>query len=121
LPDYSDIAAPQPASHLAEDVQTAMEPDQDMRQRQQPSVAPNFPDLLEKRSHVANVEKKPVRQEIRPGSRPSTAPVQATLPIAAARRDTGETPLFQYDGVSNVRTLGKKDAPRATRSVQPTR
>jgi cellulose biosynthesis protein BcsE len=121
LPDYSDIAAPQPASHLAEDVQAAMEPVQDMRQRQQPSVAPNFPDFLENRSHVANVEKKPVRQEIRPGSRPSTAPVQATLPIAAARRDAGESPLFQYDGVSNVRTLGKKDAPRATRSVQPTR
>lgn len=124
LPDYSEVAAVPTQTDSTHDSLLSVEPSEpEIRINLEPVKEavklPSLSKLVDKPSVTHNGLQKSGKQDIRHPARAAFKP--APSPAPSAHEVLEESPLFQYDGVSNVRTLGKKDAPRATRSVQSTR
>lgn len=121
LPDYSDVAAIPPEAYVVDDSLSTVEFGGETQRSPIPTKIQNFLDLAEKQALQVGSAQKMTKQEIRPMIKPAPKTVNSIPTAVAVRDEMADSPLFQYDGVSNVRTLGKKDAPRATRAVQPGR
>ena len=121
LPDYSAVAATPPETKAADEGQSTVEPDRETPISQEPAKNPIFSNLVERSTTLMGGVQQIVKHEPRPDAKAALKPFHAASPSTPFREEMAESPLFQYDGVQNVRTLGKKDAPRATRAVQPNR
>lgn len=124
LPDYTSVAAVVP-SNTAPEVQASAKDDVRTELIGSPihatriRVPPDFSEPATKHQ-TSNLSLTRSKSDVKPTIKPALKTQNAsTLPDK--RTDPTDPPLFQYDGLSNVRVLGKKDAPRATRAVQPSR
>lgn len=121
LPDYSATAASHQDVHAVDVVSSNVKAERENRSDTEVAMTSSFPNLFEKQTVTAGNVSKMVRQEIRTPVKPVVKPSLSSRAAVSIRDDVVDSPLFQYDGISNVPNMGKKDAPRATRSVQSTR
>jgi len=121
LPDYSVVATSPQEQQSVDVIPPSVEAARENRREAEAAITPNSPSLFEKQTVPVVSFPKMVGQEIRTPVKPVVRPSSGSRSVVSTREDVGDSPLFQYDGISNAPTMGKKDAPRATRSVSSTR